>query len=32
LLETLEDPATKPVYEVLPTELIVRETTAPPPA
>jgi DNA-binding LacI/PurR family transcriptional regulator len=30
LLETLEDPETEPVHEVLPTELIVRGTTAPP--
>lgn len=30
LLETLENPETEPVYEVLPTELVVRETTAPP--
>ena len=32
LLETLKSPETEPVYEVLPTKLIVRETTAPPPA
>ncbi len=31
LLKTLENPETEPVYEVLPTELVVRETTAPPP-
>jgi LacI family transcriptional regulator len=30
LLETLENPQTEPVHEVLPTELIVRGTTAPP--
>ncbi len=30
LLETLESPPTKPVCEVMPTELIVRATTAPP--
>jgi DNA-binding LacI/PurR family transcriptional regulator len=30
LLETLEDKEIEPVYEVLPTELVVRETTAPP--
>jgi LacI family transcriptional regulator len=30
LLETLENPETEPVYEVLPTELVVRETTGPP--
>jgi DNA-binding LacI/PurR family transcriptional regulator len=30
LLETLENPETEPVHEVLPTELIVRGTTAPP--
>ncbi len=29
LLETLENPDIKPVYEVLPTELVVRGTTAP---
>jgi DNA-binding LacI/PurR family transcriptional regulator len=32
LLETLEDKGTEPVYEVLPTELIVRDTTAAPPS
>jgi LacI family transcriptional regulator len=31
LLETLENPETKPVYEVLPTELVIRDTTGPPP-
>jgi DNA-binding LacI/PurR family transcriptional regulator len=31
LLETLENPDIEPVREVLPTELIVRGTTAPPP-
>ncbi|MCX8067345.1 MAG: LacI family transcriptional regulator [Anaerolineae bacterium] len=31
LLRTLADPTTKPVHEVLPTELVVRETTGPPP-
>jgi DNA-binding LacI/PurR family transcriptional regulator len=31
LLETLENPQIEPVHEVLPTELIVRGTTAPPP-
>jgi DNA-binding LacI/PurR family transcriptional regulator len=30
LLETLENPHIEPVHEVLPTELIVRGTTAPP--
>jgi LacI family transcriptional regulator len=30
LLETLENPQTEPVHEVLPIELIVRGTTAPP--
>ncbi len=30
LLETLENPETEPVYEVLPTELVIRNTTAPP--
>jgi DNA-binding LacI/PurR family transcriptional regulator len=30
LLETLENPETKPVYEVLPTELVIRDTTGPP--
>jgi DNA-binding LacI/PurR family transcriptional regulator len=30
LLETLENRETEPVHEVLPTELVVRETTAPP--
>lgn len=30
LLERLDNPDTDPVHEVLPTELIVRETTAPP--
>ena len=30
LLETLENPETKPVYEVLPTELVIRNTTGPP--
>ena len=30
LLETLENPQMEPVHEVLPTELIVRGTTAPP--
>jgi LacI family transcriptional regulator len=30
LLETLENPQMEPVHEVLPTELIVRATTAPP--
>jgi DNA-binding LacI/PurR family transcriptional regulator len=30
LLETLESPQIEPVREVLPTELIVRGTTAPP--
>ncbi len=30
LLETLRDPETNPVYQVLPTELIVRDTTARP--
>lgn len=31
LLETLANPQTKPVCEILPTELVVRSTTAPPP-
>jgi LacI family transcriptional regulator len=31
LLKTLENPETEPVYEVLPTELVVRDTTGPPP-
>lgn len=31
LLETLENPETKPVHEVLPTELVIRDTTGPPP-
>jgi DNA-binding LacI/PurR family transcriptional regulator len=31
LLETLENPQMEPVHEVLPTELIVRGTTAAPP-
>jgi DNA-binding LacI/PurR family transcriptional regulator len=31
LLKTLENPETEPVCEVLPTELVIRETTAPPP-
>ncbi len=31
LLKTLEDPETEPVYEVLPTELVIRDTTGPPP-
>jgi len=30
LLKTLENPETEPVYEVLPTELVVRDTTGPP--
>lgn len=30
LLHAIEHPFAKPVYEVLPTELIVRQTTAPP--
>jgi DNA-binding LacI/PurR family transcriptional regulator len=30
LLETLENPQMEPVHEVLPTELVVRGTTAPP--
>lgn len=30
LLKTLENPETEPVQEVLPTELVVRETTGPP--
>lgn len=30
LLETLRNPDTKPVHEILPTELVVRDTTAPP--
>jgi len=30
LLKTLEDPETEPVHDVLPTELVVRATTAPP--
>ncbi len=30
LLQTLENPGTERVFETLPTELIVRETTAPP--
>jgi DNA-binding LacI/PurR family transcriptional regulator len=30
LLETLENPDLEPVHDVLPTELVVRETTAPP--
>jgi DNA-binding LacI/PurR family transcriptional regulator len=30
LLETLKHPDSEPVYEVLPTELVVRDTTAPP--
>lgn len=30
LLETLRTPENRPVHEVLPTELIVRDTTAPP--
>jgi DNA-binding LacI/PurR family transcriptional regulator len=30
LLETLDNPQTEPVHKVLPTELIVRGTTAPP--
>lgn len=32
LLQTLENPTTRGIYEVLPTELVVRETTGPPPA
>ncbi len=31
LLETLENPALEPVREVLPVELVVRQSTAPPP-
>lgn len=31
LLKTLENPETEPIHEVLPTELVVRETTGPPP-
>ncbi len=31
LLKTLENPETQPVWEVLPTELVVRDTTGPPP-
>jgi DNA-binding LacI/PurR family transcriptional regulator len=31
LLELLEDPHTEPVHEQLPTELVVRRTSAPPP-
>jgi DNA-binding LacI/PurR family transcriptional regulator len=31
LLETLENPETEPVHEVSPTELVIRNTTAPPP-
>jgi LacI family transcriptional regulator len=31
LLETLENPETERVHEVLPTELVIRGTTAPPP-
>ncbi len=31
LLETLENPETKPVLEVLPTELVIRDTTGPVP-
>ncbi len=30
LLKTLENPETQPVYEVLPTELVIRDTTGPP--
>jgi DNA-binding LacI/PurR family transcriptional regulator len=30
LLETLEYPETEPAYEVLPTELVIRDTTGPP--
>jgi DNA-binding LacI/PurR family transcriptional regulator len=30
LLEALENPQMEPVHEVIPTELVVRETTAPP--
>jgi len=30
LFETLEDPETEPVCEVLPTELVIRDTTGPP--
>lgn len=30
LLETLEKPETRPVYQVLPTELVIRDTTGPP--
>ena len=30
LFQTLEDPDTEPVREVLPTQLVVRDTTAPP--
>jgi len=30
LLKTLENPETEPVYEVLPTELVIRDTTGPP--
>jgi DNA-binding LacI/PurR family transcriptional regulator len=31
LLDILENPAAKPMCDVLPAELIVRGTTAPPP-
>jgi DNA-binding LacI/PurR family transcriptional regulator len=31
LLKTLENPETEPVHEILPTELVSRDTTAPPP-
>jgi DNA-binding LacI/PurR family transcriptional regulator len=31
LLQTLENPETEPMHEVSPTELVIRNTTAPPP-
>ncbi len=31
LLQTLENPETAPIHEVSPTELVIRNTTAPPP-
>jgi LacI family transcriptional regulator/LacI family repressor for deo operon, udp, cdd, tsx, nupC, and nupG len=30
LLQSLEDPETEPVRQVLPTQLVVRDTSAPP--